>query len=146
MGVYVWLFQAPLKDAAAIRTTVTTKERKREDWPHLVVKGVDGPDMNKLEKLARPKRGKGTSKLGGEMLERSKITDDPFTAVSTMTPEFVAALAALDVPAAETMGKAWAAALEGITEDHAVGLVNQMAEFARTATKAGSPVLELIRM
>jgi hypothetical protein len=146
MGVYVWLFLAPVKDAAAIRTTVTTKERKREEWPHLVVKGVDGPDMNKLEKLVRPKRGKGTSKLGGEMLDRSKMTDDPFTAVSTMTPEFVAALAALDALAAEAMGKAWAAALDNVPEEHAVALVNQMAEFARKATKAGSPVLELIRM
>ena len=146
MGVYVWLFQAPVKDAAAIRSTVTTQERKREEWPHLVVPGVDGPEMNKLEKLARPKRPKGSSKLGGELLVRGKVTDTPFTAVSTMTPEFVAALAALDVPAAEAMGKAWAAQLDNVPEAHAVGLVNQMAEFARKATKAGSPVLELIRM
>ena len=146
MGVYVWLFQAPIKDAAAIRSTVTTKVRKPEEWPHLVVPGVDGPEMNKLEKLARPKRPKGSSKLGGELLDRSKVTDTPFTAVSTMTPEFVAALAALDAPAAEAMGKAWAAVLDGVTEEHAVKLVNQMAEFARKATKAGSSVLELIRM
>ena len=108
-------------------TTVTTKERKREEWPHLVVKGVDSADMNKLEKLARPKRGKGTSKIGGEFLDRGKITDTPFTGVSTMTPEFVAALAALDAPAAEAMGKAWAAQLDGVTEDHAVDQVKQMA-------------------
>jgi hypothetical protein len=102
--------------------------------------------MNKLEKLARPKRPKGSSRLGGELLDRGKVTDTPFTAVSTMTPEFVAALAALDAPAAETMGKAWAAQLDNVSEAHAVGLVNQMADFARKATKAGSPVLELIRM
>jgi hypothetical protein len=146
VGVYVWLFQADVKDAAAIRSTVTTKSRKQDEWPHLVVPGVDGPEMNKLEKLARPKRGKGTSKLGGELLDRSKVTDDPFTAVSTMTPEFVAALAALDGSAAETMGKAWAAELDGVNEQHAIGLVKQMAEFCRKATRAGSPVLELIRM
>ena len=67
MGVYVWLFQAPAKDAAAIRSTVTTKVRQKEEWPHLVVPGVDGPDMNKLEKLARRRseprgrRGSGVS-------------------------------------------------------------------------------------
>lgn len=146
MGIYVWLFQAQTKDAAAIRSTVTTKARKQEEWPHLVVSGVDGPDMNKLEKLARPKRAKGSSRLGGELLDRSKVTDTPFTAVSTMTPEFVAALAALDAQSAEAMGKAWAAQIDGVTEKHAVELVNQIAEFARKTQKAGSPMLELIRM
>jgi hypothetical protein len=146
MRVFVWLFQAEVKDASAIRSTVTTLARQQEEWKHLAIPGVDGPEMNKLEKLARPKRPKGSSKLGGELLDRSKVTDTPFTAVSTMTPEFVAALAALDAAAAEAMGKAWAEQLDGVTEEHAVKLVSEMAEFARTATRAGSPVLELIRM
>ena len=102
--------------------------------------------MNKLEKLARPKRGKGSSRLGGELLDRSKVTDTPFTAVSTMTAEFVAALAALDGPAAEAIGKAWAAQLDGVTEQHAIDLVGKMSEFARKAQGARSTVLELIRM
>jgi hypothetical protein len=146
MRVFVWLFQAEVKDASAIRSTVTTQARQQQEWTHLAIPGVDGPEMNKLEKLARPKRPKESSKLGGELLDRSKVTDTPFTAMSTMTPEFVAALAALNAAAAEAMGKAWAEQLDGVTEKHAVKLVREMAEFARTATRAGSPVLELIRM
>jgi hypothetical protein len=143
MRYLVCWFLAPADDAAAIRSTVTTQARKREEWPHLVLPGVDGPDVNKLEKLARPKRPKGSSRIGGELLDRGKASDIPFTVVSRVAPEFLQALAALGDAAAGELGRGWAAAVDGVAEDAAAGLVGQMAEFARRAAAAGLPVLEL---
>ena len=143
MRYLVCWFLAPAGDAAAIRSTSTSESRSRDEWPHVVLPGVDGPDVNKLEKLARPKRPKGSSKIGGELLDRGKMTDTPFTAVSRVAPEFLQALAALDGPAAGELGRGLAAAIYGVTEDAATKLVGQMAAFARQATKAGLPVLEL---
>jgi hypothetical protein len=143
MRYMVCWFLAPAGDAAAIRSTVTTEARRRDEWPHLVLAGVDGPDVNALEKLARPKRPKGSSKVGGELLDRGKMTDTPFTAVSRVAPEFVAALAALDGPAAGALGGGWAQAVDGVTEAAAADLVGRMAEFARRAAADGVPVLEL---
>src|SRR5262245_52174763 len=70
MRFYVCWFLAEAEDAAAIRTVATSGERKKEEWPHLVLPGVDAPDINKLERLARPKRPKGSSKIGGAFLDR----------------------------------------------------------------------------
>jgi hypothetical protein len=146
MGFYVCLFLARAEEAAAIRSVVTTGARPREAWPHLVVPKVDGPDMNKLERLARPKRAKGSSRLGGVLLDRSKLTDTPFTAVSQMTPEFVNALAALDAAAAQELARAWAGAIDGVTEEEAARLVREMADFACRAIDTGLPMLELVCM
>jgi len=117
-----------------------------DEWPHLIVPGVDGPDMNKLEKLARPKRPKGSSRIGGVLLDRGKATDEPFTAVSQLTPEFAAALAGLDEKAVAELGKSWFESIDGAAEEDAVGLVRQMREFSQSAASAGLPVLELVRM
>jgi len=146
MPIFVWLFQAEAADAPAIRSIVTTKSRRFDEWPHLVVPGVDGPDMNKLEKLARPKRPKGSSRLGGALLDRGKLTEEPFTAVSQLTPEFSAVLASLDDSAAAELGRAWSGAIDGVPQEDAIALVRQMAEFARGAATAGVTVLELVRM
>src|SRR5438270_14041105 len=94
MRFYVCWFLAAAEDAAAVRSVAASGARQREEWPHLVLPGVDGPDLNKLERLARPKRAKGSSKIGGELLDRSKMSDTPFTAVSRVSPEFVEILAA----------------------------------------------------
>ena len=146
MRVYVYWFLAAVEDAAAIRSVATTKARQRQEWPRLVVPGVDGPDMNKLERLARPKRAKGSTKFGGVLLDRSKLTDTPFTAVSQIGPEFVQLLAALEAPAIADLGGAWAKAIDGVPEDGAVLLVGQLAEFARQSAQVGLPVLELVVM
>jgi len=146
MPIFVWLFQAEAEDAPAIRSIVKTKERRFEEWPHIALPGVDGPDLNKLEKLARPKRPKGSSRLDGALLDRGKLTEEPFTAVSQLTPEFAAALASLDDPAAAELGRAWSGAIDRVSEEEAIALVRQMAEFARGAATAGLPVLELVRM
>lgn len=146
MRTFVYWFQAAADDAAAIRSIATTGERKREEWPHVALPGVDGPDVNKLERLARPKRPKGSSKIGGALLDRSKLTATPFTCVSLVSPEFVQLLADLAEPAVGELARAWAAAIDGVTEDAALLLVHEMAEFARTAAKAGKPVLELVVM
>jgi hypothetical protein len=143
MRYLVGWFLAPAEDAGAIRSTVTTEARKRDEWPHLLLPGVDGPDVNKLEKLARPRRPKGSSKVGGELLDRGKMSDTPFTAVSRVAPEFVQALAALDGPAAGELARGWAAVIDGVTEQAATQLVTRMGEFARQAAAAGLPVLEL---
>lgn len=146
MRVFLWLFHAKVEEAAAIRAIVTTQARRFDEWPHLAVPGVDGPDLNKLEKLARPKRPKGSSRLGGLLLDRGKLTEEPFTAVSQLTPEFVEALAGLDDPAADALGKAWSNAIDGVPEAHAVQLVLQIGGFVRRGVAAGLPVLELVRM
>jgi hypothetical protein len=143
MRYLVCWFQAPPEDAAAIRSTVMSKTHSRDEWPHLVVPGVDGPDLNNLEKLARPKRPTGSSRIGGKLLDRGKMTDTPFTAVSRVAPEFVAALAALDPPAVKELGRGWAAVIDGVSEEAAIELVNQMVVFARQAGEAGQSVLEL---
>jgi hypothetical protein len=143
MRYLVCWFLAPAGDAPAIRSTVTTQARKREEWPHLVLPGVDGPDVNRLEKLARPKRPKGSSRIGGELLDRGKTSDTPFTAVSRVAPEFLQALSILDGAAAGELGRGWAATVDGVDEDAAARLVGQMSEFARRAAAAGLPVLEL---
>jgi hypothetical protein len=143
MRYLVCWFLAPAADAGAIRSTATTQARKRDEWLHLVLSGVDGPDVNKLEKLARPRRPKGSSKVGGELLDRGQMSDTPFTAVSRVAPEFVQALAALDGPAAGELGRAWAGAIDGVAEGAAAQLVARMGEFARQAAAAGLPVLEL---
>ena len=143
MRYLVCWFRAPVTDAAAIRTTVTTKARKREDWTHLVLPGVDGPDVNKVERLARPKRPKGSSKVGGELLDRGKMTDTPFTSVSRVAPEFLQALTALDEPATAELGRGWAGAIDGVEEEAATKLVASMADFARQAASADDPVLQL---
>ena len=143
MRYLVCWFLAPPGDAAAIRSTVTTQARRRDEWPHLVLPGVDGPDVNKLERLARPKRPKGSSKVGGELLDRGKMTETPFTAVSRVAPEFVQALAALDGPAAGELGRGWAGAIDGVTEAAAADVVARSAEFARRAAADGRPILEL---
>jgi hypothetical protein len=146
MRFYVCWFLAAVEDAAAIRSVATTGARKREEWPYLVLPGVDGPDMNKLDRLARPKRAKGETKIGGELLDRGKMSDTPFTAVSRVAPELVQILAALDQSAMSELARAWAGAVEGVTEEAAVDLIRQMMEFARQAVQAGKPVLELIIM
>jgi hypothetical protein len=143
MRFYVCWFLAGAEDAAAIRSVATSGARKVEEWPHLILPVVDAPDVNKLERLARPKRPKGSSKIGGEFLDRSKMTDTPFTAVSRVAPEFVEVLAALDEPAAGELARAWAGALEGVSEETVIPLVSRMVEFARQAAQAGKPVLEL---
>jgi hypothetical protein len=143
MRFHVCWFRAATEDAAAIRSVATSGAREREDWPHLVLPGVDGPDMNTLERLARPRRAKGSSKIGGELLDRSKMSDSPFTAVSQVAPEFVQVLAALDEAAAGALAREWAGAIDGLSEEAAGQLVRQMAEFARQAAKSGKPVLEL---
>lgn len=98
-----------------------------------------------MEKLARPKRPKGSSRLGGQLLDRGKMHDPPFTAVSRVAPEFVQILATLEEPAVEKLklARAWSGVIEGVSEARAIRLVNQMAEFARQAIEAGVPVLEL---
>ena len=146
MRVFVWLFRAAAGDAPAIRSVVTTEARRFDEWPHLAVPGVDGPDLNKLEKLARPKRPKGSSRVGGVLLDRGKLTDEPFTAVSQFSPEFAAALAGLDDAAAAGLAAGWSGVIDGVTEEHAAGLLRRMREFARGAAEAGLPVLELVRM
>ena len=146
MRVFVWLFQAAVEDAPAIRSIVTAKARRFDEWPHLVVPGVDGPDMNVLEKLARPKRLKGSTKVGGVLLERGKLTDEPFTAVSQLSPEFAAVLASLDDPAVQDLAKAWSGAIDGVKEEDAVAMLQQMKEFAQRAAASGLPILELVRM
>jgi len=99
-----------------------------------------------LQKLARPKRPKGSSRIGGVLLDRGKATDEPFTAVSQLTPEFAAALAGLDEKAVAELGKSWFESIDGVAEEDAVGLVRQMREFSQSAASAGLPVLELVRM
>lgn len=146
MRVFVWLFHAAVEEAPAIRSIVTTQARRFDEWPHLAVPGVDGPDLNELEKLARPKRPKGSSRIGGALLDRGKLTEEPFTAVSQLAPEFVAALAGLDDPAADALGKAWSDSIDGVPERDAAQLVRQMGEFVRRGAAAGLPVLELVRM
>jgi hypothetical protein len=143
MRYLVCWFLAPREDAGAIRSIARSGASERERWPHLVVPGVDGPDMNKLERLARPKRPKGSSRIGGELLDRGKFTDTPFTAVSLVSPEFVQVLSALDGPAIEGLGRAWAGAIEGVTEEAATQLVFRLAEFARQAEQTGQLILEL---
>jgi hypothetical protein len=143
MRFYVCWFLAAAEDAGAIRSVATSGARKREEWPHLVLPGVDAPDMNQLEHLARPKRAKGSSKIGGELLDRGSLSDTPFSAVSRVSPEFVQMLAGLDEPGTAMLAQGWAAAVEGVTEEAMVQLVRQMAEFARQATQAEKPVLEL---
>jgi hypothetical protein len=143
MGFFVCWFLAEADDAAAIRSIATSGERKREEWPHLVLPGVDGPDLNVLEKRARPKRAKSESRIGGKLLGRSKMTDTPFTAVSQVSPEFVQHLAALDAVALGELARSWARAVEGVAEEAAIKLVQEMAAFAQRAEQAGKPVLQL---
>jgi hypothetical protein len=143
MPFYVCWFQAPAAEAAAIRSVVTSGERKREEWPHLILPGVDAPDVNKLEKLARPKRAKTESKIGGTLLDRGKMTDSPFTAVSQVSPEFLQKLLAVDTAALADLARPWAAAIEGVKEEAANQLLQNMAQFARQAEQAGKPVLQL---
>lgn len=142
MYLVCW-FLAPITDAAAIRSTITTEARKRDEWRHLVVRGVDGPDLNQLEKLLRPKRPKGSSRIGGELLERSKMFDTPFTAVSRVSPEFLQALTNLGNEAINDLGRRWAGVINDVTEEAAIRLVGQMVEFARQASQTDQSVLEL---
>lgn len=146
MRFYVCLFGAAVDDAAAIRSVVTTGERRMDDWPHLVVPGVDGPDMNVLERLAKPKKARWSSRIGGELLDRSKLTATPFTAVSRLTPEFVEFLAELDPVAAKTLSQAWSQKIDAVPEDQAHQLVQQISAFARQSLQTRVPVLELVRM
>jgi hypothetical protein len=146
MRYFVCWFLARPEDAAAIRSTATTQERQRSEWPHLVLPGVDGFDVNELEKLARPKRGKGTSRIGGKMLDRSKMDATPFTVVAQVTPEFVQTLAVLDDVAATEMGAKWSSLIKGVSPDEARQILVQMAALARQAITAGLPILELALM
>lgn len=146
MRVFVWWLQAPVSDAGAIRSTIASEDRKRSEWPHVALPGVDGPDMNKLEKLARPKRPKGSAKIGGVLLDKSKLTATPFTAVSQMNPEYLQALTALDEAGLAALAAAWVKVIDRVEEKHALELVTQMAAFARQAAEKGSPVLELVAM
>jgi len=146
MRLFVTWFLADVAEAKAIRSIATTKERKREEWPHVPLRGVDGPDMNKLERLARPKRAKTESKIGGIMLDKSKLTADPFTVVSQVSPELLQKLVSLDQAALAELGRGWAQSTHDLPEDHAMALVQSMADFARQAAEAGKPVLELVVM
>jgi hypothetical protein len=143
MRFLVCWFLADTGDADAIRSVVTSGERTQDEWPHLVLPGVDGPDVNKLERLARPKRTGGRSGTGGKLLVRGKLTETPFTAVSQVAPEFVQRLAALDEVGLGELAQAWAGAVEGVTEEAAGRLLGEMAVFARRAEQAGKPVLQL---
>src|SRR4051812_29344605 len=106
MGVAVmrfyscWLL-ADADEAPAIHTIVTTKERQLAEWPHLILKDVDGDDVNKLERMLRPKEKgrRGTVGVGGKLLAKSKFTATPFTCVCLVNADFVQRLAALDEPA-----------------------------------------------
>jgi hypothetical protein len=141
MRFYACWFLADPGDASAIRSIATTKEHKLEEWPHLILPGVDSPDVNTLERLARPKGTKG--RTGGTLLVRSNLTATPFTAVSLVAEWFVQRLAALDDPSLLDLARRWAGAIEGVTEEAAAGLVRDMAEFARRAEEEGKPVLQL---
>lgn len=143
MRYLVCWFLAPETEAAAIRAIALEGPAAREQWPHLVVPHVDGFDVNKLEKIARPKRGKGTTRLGGTLLDRSKMTAEPFTSVCRVSPEFVAALALFDEAKIAESGRVWSAAIDNVPEATAIRLVASMVEFARGAEAAGVPVLEL---
>ena len=142
MRYLVCWFLAPETEAAAVRSIALEGPAAREKWPHLVVPHVDGFDVNKLEKIARPKRGKGTTRLGGILLDRSKMTAEPFTSVCRVSPEFVAALAVFDERKIEESGRAWSEAIENVAEETAIRLVTSMAQFARSAQTSGLPVLE----
>jgi hypothetical protein len=144
MRFYVTWFQAPVEDAAEIFSVARTREWGK--WPHLALPGVDGPDMNVLEKLARSRRPRGSPRIGGELLRRGKLTDTPFIAVSRLNGELIRLLAATDESKAEALGLAWASALEGVEAPLAVELVSQVAEFSKRAERAGVAVLERVVM
>ncbi|MFO0825342.1 MAG: hypothetical protein U0792_19855 [Gemmataceae bacterium] len=146
MGFYVCWFIAAVEDAKAIRSIATTKARKLDEWPHLILPGVDGPDMNKAEKFVRPRRPKGSAKIGGVLLDRGKMTEEPFTAVSQMNPEYLEALVKLDETGLLAVAKQWSASIDRVSEEAAAKLLRSMAELAKTATKSGKPVLELVVM
>jgi hypothetical protein len=71
-----WLL-ADEADAAAIRSTVPTGERPLTDWPHLILKGVDAMDVNKLERILRPRQKGVRSTVGGKLLAEGKRTATP---------------------------------------------------------------------
>lgn len=139
-GFYACWFLAEPDDAAAIRSIVTTKERRLTEWPHLVIKQVDAQDINKLERLARAKK-KGA--VGGKMLVRGKITDNPFVAVSEVAASFLQGLAALDDAAVDDVAEKWADDLSDIEPAVVVELLRELAAFARRGQQARKPVFQL---
>jgi hypothetical protein len=143
MRVYLYWFLAAVEDAVAIRSTATGGGRSCEEWTHLVVPGVDADDLNTLEKLARPKRRRGESRIGGVILDRSKMTATPFTAVSRVGDDFLRVLTSINEPESLRLAVAWSGAIEGVSEEQAVETVRRLAEFASRAVEAGLPVLQL---
>lgn len=139
-------FLAPVEDAEAIRSTLASGDRKREEWTHLVVPGVDGQDMNVLEKLLRPKRPKGSSRIGGQILDRSKLTAEPFTCVSQVSPEFVHALSSLSPSSLPPLALSFSTSIDGVSESSALALLQSLCDFSRQALDSGQPVLELDMM
>lgn len=133
-------------DGAAIRIAATageTGERRLSDWPHLVLRGVDGQDVNKLERLVRPKRKGERLPVGGKLLVRGKMTEEPFTCVSLVEASFLQALDNLTDQQLTEHADAWAQKIEGVTSEAARQLLGQMAAFARQAREAAKPVLQL---
>ncbi len=147
MNFYACWFLADVEDAAAIRS-ITAKKRELAEWPHLILKGADGPDINKLESLTRPKKKKGEPAgkrfaAGGKLLNRGKMTDDPFTCVSQVDAEFTQRLMALDAAGVAELAGKWVEVIDRVKPSAAEELIQAMADFARQAEKAGKPVLQL---
>jgi hypothetical protein len=146
MSFYAAWVLAEQADAAAVRTTVTTKEHQLEEWEHLILKGVDGPEINKLERLVRPRvKGKKVT-MGGQLLVRGKFTDEPFTCVSRVAPEFVDRLASMSTEEVTTLATQWQKQVVDQTVDALIKLVQAMAAFAAKAKQAFMPVLQLDRL
>ena len=79
------------------------------------------------------------------MLDKGKLTDEPFTCVSLVSPEFIQHRRP-GRPATAAMGQAVPESVHDITEEASVKLIRQMVEFARQSEQTGQPVLELVVM
>ncbi len=143
MRFYVCWLLADESEAGAIRAATVEGQEPWSAWPHFTTRTVDGPDMNKLERIVQTRQKGPKTKPGGQLLAKGKMTDSPFVAVSRVEPAFVKSLATLEEADVEALAATISEKLDDVDAGAARQLLEQMAGLAREAEQSGKPVLEI---
>jgi hypothetical protein len=141
MKFYVCWLLADEADASVIRAAVVTKDRPLTEWPHLATNDFDAMDVNALERILQPK-GKGKRSIGGKLLAKGKMTDEPFVSVSRVDLSFVQKLAGLHDADLTGLAESWVQKLENAKPEVARDLLAKLAAFASQAEEVAKPLLQ----
>ncbi|MBY0227945.1 MAG: hypothetical protein K2W96_01560 [Gemmataceae bacterium] len=143
MSIWSDWFLAEESEAEAIADVVRTEERGFDDWPHLAMKLGD-LELMLLRGVMAGSPGE-LPDIHGDDLAGGMDEDGGGVSVFRILPAFVDELAALKEAGILEAASRWIGCegMEDWTEEEAAAQVTEIAEFARRAGAAGTPVLSL---